>query len=253
MFVQGSAKEIDARLHDLKKGRSVLDFVQASARRLQQDLGAQDRVRLDQYFSSVRDLESRLQATAEWEKRPKPAVKSPEPKDVEMPQLAAASKLMYDMIRLALVTDSTRLVTLFISTLGLKTDIPGVEHETHTLTHHGNRPETLAELKALEMAQFHSLAGLLAGLKGSAENGESLLDRTMVLYGTCMGSANAHSNVNLPVLLAGGGFKHAGLLAFDTANNTPLCNLFISMFQRLGLDVDKFATSTGTLRGLSPT
>ena len=117
---------------------------------------------------------------------------------------------MFDMIRLALETDSTRLVTLFINTLGVATDIPGVEHETHTLTHHGNRPETLAELRTIEAAQFQALAGLLAGLKGTKEGGETLLDRTMVLYGTCMGSANAHSNVNLPVLLAGGGFKHAG-------------------------------------------
>jgi len=252
MFVQGTAKEVNARLHDLKKGKSVLDFVNDSAKQLQKDLGPKDRERLDQYFSSVRDLEVQLHESAEWEKKPKPVVKMPEPKDAEMPQLAAASKLMYDMIRLALETDSTRLVTLYISSLGLKTDIPGVEHETHTLTHHGNRPETLAELRRIETAQFQALAGLLAGLKGSKEGGDTLLDRTMVLYGTCMGSANAHSNVNLPVLLAGGGFKHAGLLAFDTKKNYPLPNLFVSMLQRLGLDIDRFASSTGTMRGLDP-
>jgi hypothetical protein len=250
MFVQGDAQQVDARLNDLHKGRSVLDFVNDSAKRLQKDLGARDRNRLDQYFSSVRDLEVQLHESEEWEKKPKPVVDVPEPKDVEVPQLAAASKLMFDLIRLALETDSTRLVTLFISTLGQKTDIPGVEHETHTLTHHGNRPETLAELQALETAQFHALADLLAGLKGSQENGETLLDRTMVLYGTCMGSANAHSNVNLPVLLAGGGFKHAGLLEFDTKQNYPLPNLYVSMLQRLGLEIDSFASSTGTMRGL---
>ena len=148
MFVQGTAKEVDARLNDLKKGKSVLDFVNDSAKQLQKDLGPNDRDRLDQYFTSVRDLEDRIHESEEWEKKPKPVVKMPEPKDAEMCQLVAASKLMFDMIRLALETDSTRLVTLFISTLGLKTDIPGVEHETHTLTHHGNRPETLAELQA---------------------------------------------------------------------------------------------------------
>jgi hypothetical protein len=250
MFVQGSAREVTARLNDLKKGKSVLDFVNDSAKNLQKDLGPKDRDRLDQYFTSVRDLESQLHESAEWEKRPKPVVKDPEPKDAEMSQLAASSKLMFEMIRLALETDSTRLVTLFISSLGLKTDIPGVEHETHTLTHHGNRPETLAELRALETAQFKELVGLLAGLKGTKENGETLLDRTMVLYGTCMGSANAHSNVNLPMLLAGGGFKHAGLLQFDTNKNYPLPNLYLTMLQRLGLEIDKFASSTGTMRGL---
>jgi hypothetical protein len=160
---------------------------------------------------------------------------------------------MYEMIRLALETDSTRLVTLFISTVGMvASDVPGVAHETHTLTHHGNRPDTLAELRSIETAQFQALAGLLAGLKGVKEGGETLLDRTMVLYGTCMGSANAHSNVNLPVLLAGGGFKHAGLLAFDTKKNYPLPNLYVSMLQRLGLEIDRFASSTGTMRGLVP-
>jgi hypothetical protein len=250
MFVQGSAKEVNARMNDLKKGRSVLDFVNDSAKRLQKDLGPKDRDRLDQYFSSVRDLEGQLHESAEWEKKPKPAVKVPEPKDPAVNQLATASKLMYDLFRLALETDSTRLVTLFINTLGVHNDIPGVEHETHTLTHHGNRPETLAELQRIETAQFQALAGLLAGLRGINEGGETLLDRTMVLYGTCMGSANAHSNVNLPVLLAGGGFKHAGLLSFDTHKNYPLPNLYVSMLQRMGLEIDKFASSTGTMRGL---
>ncbi len=250
MFVQGTAQEVNARLNDLQKGKSVLDFVNDSAKRLQKDLGAKDRERLDQYFSSVRALESQIHESAGWEKKPKPAVKVPEPRDAEMSHLVESSKLMFDMIRLALETDSTRLVTLFISTLGLKTDIPGVEHETHTLTHHGNRPETLAELRRIEEAQFKALAGLLTGLKGAKEGGETLLDRTMVLYGTCMGSANAHSNVNLPMLLAGGGFKHAGLLAFDTKKNYPLANLYVSMLQRLGIEADKFASGTGTMRGL---
>ena len=250
MFVQGSAKEVSARLNDLKKGKSVLDFVNDSAKKLEKDLGPKDRERLDQYFTSVRDLEGRLHESEQWEKRPKPVVKVPVPTDAAVNELPTSSKLMFDLIRLALETDSTRLVTLFIEALGLHPDVPGQEHETHTLTHHGNRPETLAELRALETAQFKELVGLLAGLKGTKENGETLLDRTMVLYGTCMGSANAHSNVNLPMLLAGGGFKHAGLLQFDTNKNYPLPNLYLTMLQRLGLEIDKFASSTGTMRGL---
>jgi hypothetical protein len=251
MFVQGSANEVNARIHDLNRGRSVLDFVSESARRLQRDLGPQDRARLDQYFSSVRDLETRMQQSADWERRPRPVVRAPEPTDVPVDQLATASQLMFDLIRLALETDSTRLVTVFIEALGRHTDIPGVEHETHTLTHHGNRPEALSELRTIESAQFRALAGLLGGLQGAREGGETLLDRTMVLYGTCMGSANAHSNVNLPVMLAGGGFHHAGLLAFDTQRNYPLANLYVSMLQRLGLETDRFASSTGTMRGLA--
>jgi hypothetical protein len=250
MFVQGSTAETSARLHDLAEGRSILDFVDESARQLQKDLGADDRVRLDQYFTSVRELETRLHEAAQWETRPKPAISVPEPKDAERGQLATATKLMFDVVRLALETDSTRLVTIFINTLGLATDIPGVQNETHSLTHHGNRPETLAELRTIETAQFEALAGLLTGLKATREEDQSLFERTMVLYGTCMGSANAHSNVNLPVLLAGGGFRHAGHLAFDTRQNYPLPNLFVSMLQRLGIETDRFASSTGTMRGL---
>ncbi len=250
MFVQGTAAEVSARLNDLSKGRSILDFVSDSAARLQQKLGPRDLARMDQYLTSVRELEVQLHESSEWETRPKPQVQDPEPADAEISELAHSSKLMFDVIRLALETDSTRLVTLFISTLGLKTDIPGVSHETHTLTHHGNRPETLAELERIETAQFQALAGFLNGLQTADEADNSLLDQTMVLYGTCMGSANAHSNVNLPMLLAGGGFRHQGLLEFDTRQNYPLPNLFVSMLQRLGLETDSFASSTGTMRGL---
>jgi hypothetical protein len=252
MFVQGTPSQVAARTEDLRIGRSALDFVNDRAKTLQKDLGPKDRDRLDQYFTSVRDLEAQLAKAQEWERKPKPTPPAPEPKDAERGQLITASKLMYDTVRLALETDSTRIVTVFVHTLGVATDIPGVTHETHSLTHHGNRPETLTELRAIEEAQFKALAGLLGGLRAAKEGGESLLDRTMVLYGTPMGSANAHSNVNLPVLLAGGGFRHAGHLAFDTKKNYPLPNLFVSMLQRLGLEVDKFASSTGTMRGLDP-
>ena len=103
-------------------------------------------------------------------------------------------------------------------------------------------------LRRIEEAHFQALAEFFHDLKGSREQGIPLLERTACLYGANMGSANAHSNVNLPMLLAGGGFKHAGLLGFDTHKNYPLANLYVSMLQRLGLEIDKFASSTGTMR-----
>ncbi|QOV88589.1 DUF1552 domain-containing protein [Humisphaera borealis] len=250
MFVQGTAKEIDARLTDLRTGRSVLDFVNDSAKRIEKDLGPKDKDRLDQYFTSVRDLEKNMVKSEEWEKKPKPSVAVPEPKDVDGRQMTASHKLMYDVIRLALETDSTRLVTVFINTIGNASDIAGVTHETHSLTHHGNRPETLTELKTIETMQFHALADLLKGLDATKEGEQTMLDRTMVLYGTCMGSANSHSNINLPAILVGGGFRHGGHVAFDTKKNHPLPNLYVSMLQQLGLEIDRFATSTGTMRGI---
>jgi hypothetical protein len=251
MFVQGDANEVQSRVDDLRRGRSALDFVRESARSLSQQLPPGDRNRLDQYFTSVRDLERQLQEREAWQHRPKPRVDLAEPKDIrERSEFINGSKLMYDMARMALETDSSRLVTLFVTPVECVPNLPGVTHETHSLTHHGNRPEAIAELSTIEDAQFVALAELLTKLSNAKEDGESLLDRTMLLYGSHMGSANAHSNVNLPVLLAGGGFRHGQHLAFDSKNNYPLCNLFVSMAQRLGLEIDRFGSSTGTMRGL---
>jgi hypothetical protein len=251
MFVQGTAREVQDRMDQLRTGRSILDFVQDGARQLEQRVGPQDRDRLDQYFSSVRDLETQMQRAGEWERRPRPQSPIPAPTDVsEHNKLIDSSRLMFDMMRLALETDTTRLIALFISPVDIVAAIDGVTHETHTLTHHGNRPETIADLRKVEEAQFGALAEFLGKLRGAREQGGTVLDRTMVLYGTCMGRANAHSNNNLPVLLAGGGFRHGQHLVFDRQHNYPLPNLYVSMLQRLGLNIDRFASSTGTMRGL---
>ena len=122
---------------------------------------------------------------------------------------------------------------------------------THELTHHGGSDEKVSELRLIEEAQFRTLAEFLHGLSVANEQGASLLDQTAVLYGTNMGSANSHSNDNLPVLLAGGGFKHAGHLAFDKMKNYPLTNLYVSLLQKLGIEQDTFSTGIGTMRGLT--
>jgi hypothetical protein len=251
LFVQGTPQEVERAVEDLRLGRSLLDSVRERAKELGGRLGARDRERLDQYTTSVRELEDHLTKAEAWERKPKPKVKMAKPAELtDGGDLVGRTRLMYDLVRLALETDSTRLVTIFITTEAIVARIPGVSHETHSLTHHGGRPETLAELKKVEEAQFGVLAGLLRGLKEAKEGGATLLDRTMVLYGTCMGNANSHDNRNLPVLLAGGGFKHGQHLAFDTGRNYPLPNLFLSMLQRLGIETDRFASSTGTMRGL---
>jgi hypothetical protein len=130
------------------------------------------------------------------------------------------------------------------------TEISGVEHETHSLTHHGNRPEMIAELQRIEEAQLLAFRDFLTGLQGVREGGTTLLERTSVLYGTCMGNANGHTNKNWPVLLAGGGFRHGQHLAFDRERNEPLGNLFVSLLQRLGLETNEFSSGRSALRGL---
>ncbi|MCA9248528.1 MAG: DUF1552 domain-containing protein [Planctomycetales bacterium] len=240
LFLQGDPREVAATVMHLQDGRSMLDFLGEQTSKLQRSLPAEDRRRMDQYLSSVRELERRMQAAEAWQHRPKPTVEAKAPEENnDRNAFVERSATMFDMIKLAIETDSTRIVSLFIDTTVI-----------HNITHHGFRPETIAELKGHEMRQFDALNGLLTALADTAESGESLLDRTMVLYGTCMGSANSHSNVNLPVLLAGGGFRHGQHLAFDQENNYPLSNLYLSMLHRLGIEANSFSTSTGTMRGL---
>jgi hypothetical protein len=121
----------------------------------------------------------------------------------------------------------------------------------HNLSHHGMAEEKLSQLRVIDEWHMKMLADLLKGLRGAKEGGETLLDRTTVLYGSNLGDANAHPTTNLPTLLAGGGFKHGHHLAFDRTRNYPLPNLFVSVLQRMGIEADKFATSTGTMRGLA--
>jgi hypothetical protein len=240
LFMQGRPDEVEARVEDLRQGRSMLDFIGEQSKRFHQTLSKGDQSRMDQYFTSVRELERRMHSAEEWQYKPKPKVDGEAPRDnTERNAFAPRTQLMFDVMKLALETDSTRIISLFVDTTGL-----------HNLTHHGGRPDAIAELKEHEMAQFDALNHFLTSLSETTGTEEVLLDSTMVLYGTCMGSANSHTNLNLPVLLAGGGFKHGQHLAFDPQNNYPLSNLYVSMLQRLGMEVDDFATSKGTMRGL---
>lgn len=252
MFVEGSPAETERVIEDLRKGGSILDFSSQSAKGLARHLAPMDRERLDQYFTSLRELETRLHHAEAWERKPKPVVSADSPKDItDDAEVEAQTNLMYDMVRLALETDSTRILSLYLGPLLVTPKIPGVKNQTHALTHHGNEEEKIEELRKIEEAQFRSLNRLLSGLHGVQESGSSLLDRTMVLYGSNLSNANAHDTSNLPVLLAGGGFRHGQHLAFNPKNNKPLANLFVSMLQRSGLEIDKFASSSGTLTGLS--
>lgn len=252
LFVQGSRAEVEEQVHKLQEGRSVLDTVAARAKRLERGLGNYDREKVQQYFQSVRELEQRLVKAEEWERLPKPKVDAEPPADVDDPsELIVRTELMMRMIQLALETDSTRVVTMAIDqNSNPKVNLPGVTQGHHSLTHHGNRNDSVAQLKTVETAQMRAFGELLGSLKSVQEAGQTLLDHTMVLYGSNLGNANSHDNKNMPMILAGGGFRHGQHLAFDAKNNYPLPNLFVSMLQRLGIETDQFASSTGTMRGL---
>jgi hypothetical protein len=252
LFVAGTPEEKSATFRRIQAGGSVLDLLLSKTKTLQNSVTSDDRARLDQYFQSVRDLESRLQRNLDWEKKPKPSVQYAIPKDIaDANEVIAKSKLMFDLIRLAFETDSTRVATLNLSTFSVVPHVAGVKNETHGLTHHGNEPEKIAELRKIEEAQISAFGDLLKSFLESPQPNGSLLDHTQILYGSCLGNANSHSNQNLPLILAGGGFKHGQHLRFDETNNTPMANLFLSMLHRAGIPADRFASSTGTLSGLS--
>jgi BMFP domain-containing protein YqiC len=254
LFLQGTPEEIEAQIRQLDTGRSILDAVADQAKDLQRNVGAGDRSRLDQYFTSVRDLESRLQASRGWEHKPKPVVKVNEPVDPTSPaQYMAKVKLMYDLARLAFETDSTRAITLMLNSVGtpvLQIEGATITDSYHNLSHHGKAADKLGQLQVVDEWHMKLLAGLFRDLKSVREGDQTLLERTMILYGSNLGDANAHSTTNMPTLFAGGGFRHGQHLAFDTKQNYPLPNLFVSMLQRLAIEESRFASGNGTMRGL---
>jgi len=251
LFLEGRPDEVQAQARRLEDGQSVLDAVRDQAKRLQTNVGVGDREKLDEYFSSVRELEVRLTQAAAWAKKPKPKVEAKPPQNIQnSTDLIGKTRLWFDLIHLALQTDSSRLVTLqLIGTSGVP-PIPGVSQGHHDLSHHGKDPTKIAQLKILELEKMKTLRDFLTQLKQTQEEGDSLLDRTMVFFSSNLADASKHSVKNMPVLLAGGGFKHGQHLAFDAENNLPLSNLFVSMLQRMNIEADKFGSSTGTLTGL---
>ncbi len=254
LFLQGTAAQIDAQVRKLDTGRSILDTIASQAKDLQRSVTARDRDRLDQYFTSVRDLEQRLQASAGWERKPKPVVKATLPIDPASPGAYMDKvKIMYDLARLSFETDSTRAITLMldgVSTPALEIPDAKITDGYHNLSHHGKSEAKRSQLKTIDELHMKLLAGLIGDLQGVKEGEDTLLDRTMVLYGSNFGDANKHTCFNMPMLLAGGGFKHGQHHAFSKDNNYPLPNLYVSMLQRMGIEEDKFASSTGTMRGL---
>jgi hypothetical protein len=254
MFLQGSEEDVEHQINQLKLGESMMDAVATDAAGLKRQLGQSDRQRLDQYMTGVRELEHRMVLASEWEKKPKPKTSEPEPKDPDSNRAYMEKvRLMYDMSRLAFETDSTRLITIFLDSVNSPAiDVQGIQITDgyHNLSHHGQNPTKLTELTAIDNWHMKLLAGLLSKLKTVRESEDTLLDRTMVLFGSNFGDANKHTTDNMPVLLAGGGFRHGQHLAFDGGRNYPLPNLFVSMLHRVGIEADKFASSTGTMRGL---
>lgn len=229
---------------------SILDAVKDDARSLKRKLNQTDTQKLEEYFASIRDVEHKLDLDKHWQNVPKPKTDFPEPENKGLAQDLPA---IYDLIALALESDSTRVATLEIGGSFAASDL-GIRKGYHSLSHHGHLKENLDPLVEIETYQMRQFARFLEKLKSlrDPESDGSLLDRTMVLLGSGMGNANSHTNTDLPLLLAGGGFKHGEHKAYPNDQNrrVPLCNLYLSMLEQFGVETDHFSTATGTLTGL---
>ncbi|MCD0461972.1 DUF1552 domain-containing protein [Roseiconus lacunae] len=251
LFLAGKPDEQKLQLQRLSEGRSVLDVVMEKTKRLHTALTGRDRQKLDQYFEAVREAERRLAKAEAWQQKPKPSVDAKVPRDeLDRTRIVERMRLMYDVMHLAIETDSTRFITYNISGMNSVPVIPGIDIDYHNLSHHGKDPTKIAQLTIVESAIIKEFRRFLAKLSESVEEGQALLDSTMVLFGSNLGNASSHDTKNMPILLAGGGFKHGQHLAFDRDQNYPLPNLFVSMLQRLGMETDRFGTGIGTMRGL---
>ncbi|MGI9473798.1 MAG: DUF1552 domain-containing protein [Rubripirellula sp.] len=233
---------------------SILDLVKTDAEYLQRKVGVRDREKLDRYFTSVREVEQRLTQSSQWLDRPKPTVDYHLPPGVDSRDFVDRVPLYYDLIALALQTDSTRVASLALADIGSNYGGFKITRGYHQLTHHGKVPEYITELSIIEQFHTEQLRRFLDRLRSVQEsNGKSLLDNSMVLFGSGMGNASSHSNKNLPLLLAGGGFQHGEHKSYfkDQARKeaTPAGNLYLSMLQRFGMEVDQFGLARNTLSG----
>jgi hypothetical protein len=229
---------------------SILDTVLGDAKSMSRRLSKTDSEKLEEYLSSVRDVEAKLQLDRHWQNIPKPKVGLKEPENQGLTRDLPA---IYDLIALALQTDSTRVATLEIGGSFAASDL-GIRTGYHSLSHHGQVQANIDLLVQIELYQMQQFAGFLDKLRTIREpsSDATLLDSTMVLLGSGMGNANSHVNTDLPVLLAGGGFRHGEFKEYpqEARRRVPLSNLYVSLLQRFGVETDRFGPASGTLTGL---
>jgi hypothetical protein len=251
LFIDGTPAEVAEEVARVQEGRSILDRVAGEAKRLQRDVGAGDRDKLDQYFTSVRELEQRMVSSEDFARRPKPKPGVPAIRDPGPGEDTRRFGLMLEVARLAVQTDLTRIVTLYYVGTSKTPSRPGTSFAYHDLSHHGQDAGKLNQLTVLERDLLLEWGGFIQRMKDSRDGASRLLDNTMSVFGAGMGNASSHDSTNLPILVAGGRFKHGRHLAHDPKNPPPLCNLWVQMLREMGMPVEKFGTSNKeTLAGL---
>ncbi len=248
LFLQGTPEEVEREAQSLSDGGSILDRLKAQTASLRRRVSAADQQKLDAYFDAVRTAEHDLTEVQAWLDRPKPAVDEAPPEDIPDPaNLIGRITAMFRLIPLILETDSSRVVSLMIQDHGVVPQVEGVAADQHSLSHHGQDEAKIAQLKKIEVQIVESFGNLLTQLGERSDADGSLLDTTTVLFGSNLGNANAHTAHDLPILVAGGGYRHGQHIVHDPADHAPLCNLFVTMLQSMGMDTESFGQSTGAL------
>ena len=254
LFVEDSAaarKELEL---ELEEQGSVLDLVRSQAKRLERSVSHQDKAKLEEYLTAIREAEQRLQGMRRWQKIRKPEVAAdkydPNARGHGDLDYGFLGPIMFDLLALALQSDSTRVITANFSMHNRVIELDGVSKGYHSLSHHGNRESFLSELQIIESFYIEQFSRFIGKLKDSDTTSGNLLDDTMVFFGSGISDASRHSNRNLPIILAGGGLKHQGSYDAKQAHNgqqTPLNNLFTTMIQNFGMEVESFNGATGDL------
>jgi hypothetical protein len=248
LFGSNEGDEASREKHDLYR-KSILDLVAADASRLKKRLGQTDRRKIDEYFTSVRELELRIERTAKAVKEtPDFTVPAGVPSDFQ-----EYIRVMFDLLVLAFQTDCTRVSTFMLGNAGSNRAyrMVGVKEGWHSLSHHGGKEEKILQIKKIDKYLVTQFAYFLKKLQSVKEGDGTLLDNSMILYGSGLGDGNKHSHHDLPILLAGrgGGTIQTGRHV-KFKNETPLCDLFLSLLDRVGANVKSLGDSSGRLKGL---
>ena len=248
MFLKGNARQVEKQKRRLSDGRSILDSLRSQAKKLRRGTSRSDNRQLDEYYESIRKAEKDLAEVQAWMAKPKPKVEAPPPDDIrDKRNLVGRTQLLMNMVPLILQTDSSRVVAVMIQDHYSVPQVDGVSLEHHNLSHHGRDKSKIEQLKKIESALVNCFGSLLGQLKAKKEGMGTLLDSSSVLFGSNLGNANSHDPRNLPIFLAGGGFRHGSYVARGKGDTTPLCNLFVTMLNNMGLETESFAQSKGAL------
>ncbi len=258
LFVSEDAASRSATLKRYAEKRSILDEIMSDAKSLHDRIGSADRAKVEEYLASVRETELRVQRQVAWIDVPKPEISSNGLQLNSQPSNGHDRPMWLDVMLelsyLSFITDTTRVITFEWSREAGGYGGGGENH--HELSHHGGDPGMLAKLAAIDRFHLSKLDRFLTFLASTEEGGRTMLDHTMIMFGSGMNSGEKgdHSPKNLPLLVAGGaawGLKHGKHLAHNPDNHPPMANVLVTLMQKMGVETDKFQDATGTLTGLA--